>query len=106
MDYEPETLEAIAARRIRYAFDKLHNAQGVYFLFDDDGELQYIGMSQSIRGRVEQHRFPNRPSLWPAPWFSHASWCVLDEYPRFRVQEIELDYIHAFKPVRNIKYTR
>ena len=94
--------EVIAAAR--RSWDDPEHESGVYFLFLD-AALQYVGQAISISTRLDQHRYPDWPSLVPATWFNQVSTVeVLDEYPVLNA--VECYYIHKLRPPRNIKYPR
>ena len=69
---------------------------GVYFMFDDDSRLIYIGQSLGISLRLAQHHWAGRRCA--------GFGAVSVPWPLFR--SIETAYIHALEPPLNRKYLR
>lgn len=67
---------------------------GVYFLYDRDGDLLYVGMSVAIQNRIVAHC-----RQWLIP-FTHVSWILVHEYV---MERLEASYIHNLLPPYNVK---
>lgn len=76
-------------RRFRYTPRTESYGGGVYFLFDDE-ELVYIGRSQDIAKRLDQHQHSKK--------FDHYSFIECDGDER---DELEADLIRLHKPKYN-----
>jgi hypothetical protein len=77
-----------------------HHASGIYFLWDVNGSLLYVGRSGSIGVRIFQHRCE---SMAPAFAFSYFP---VEGYKRRQLylDKIESAYIHALTPAFNTQY--
>lgn len=74
---------------------------GVYFLITD-GEIDYVGKSNQINIRIENHwRTRRREARDGRPKFK-ISWVV--GMPELFVEDIENYYIYWLRPTRNNKY--
>lgn len=64
---------------------------GVYLLFSADGDLVYVGQSEYVGQRIQQHRASGRK-------FATFAWV---EVPSGLLQAVEAAYIHALRPTQN-----
>lgn len=89
-------LSALADRRIPSS--QVNSGEcGVYFLFDAEGGLQYIGRSVCIANRIISHR---RARQLP---FTHVAWVAV---PKLLVEGVESDYIAKHQPPWNTRGIR
>jgi excinuclease UvrABC nuclease subunit len=71
----------------------------IYFLYNDAGEVIYIGVSHKLSFRRYGHE---RYSPW---WPEVASWRLVGPFPHRDAYLVERDFIRAHEPRYNIRHT-
>ncbi|HDR4623458.1 TPA: GIY-YIG nuclease family protein [Bacillus cereus] len=79
-------------------FSKAFPFQGVYFFFDSDLNLIYIGGSKLMRYRIRDHLCSNTNTKWIRNQFAFAGFIKCQDNEVF---EIESQLIKAIKPIGN-----
>ena len=71
----------------------------MYFLFDEEDALQYIGITSDLRRRLHAHRIGKGISNHP---HSYAIWIDMREmYLGRRITQVESEMIQLFEPPQN-----
>lgn len=65
---------------------RLPHISGIYFLYQDNGMLVYIGKASSLRKRVPQHN-----------WQKQFSYMVYEPCHRLRLDDLEKQYLQLYE---------
>jgi excisionase family DNA binding protein len=69
----------------------------VYRAYGDDGRLLYVGMSDNVENRLQQHRVNN------AAWFDHLANVTVEQHPdRISAEAAERNAIRSERPLYNV----
>jgi excinuclease UvrABC nuclease subunit len=96
----PERDLSLVFGEIKKYYDDLLNRKGIYFLYNYDGELLYVGKSVNLYSRISQHIAGHgRSSLFNRDIYRVDIYFVEDDFSR----EIYETYaIHRFSPLYNV----
>lgn len=72
--------------------NNISGQRGIYFIFDKEDNLIYIGQSNHISIRIEQH---SKTSMWFKPYARKISFIEIEEE---NLKNIEMEYILKYNP--------
>lgn len=77
-----------------------HSAPGIYFLWDINSSLLYVGQSAQVGGRIWQHIDGASMPIYAFSYFEVAG----HRRRHLFLNDVESAYIHALQPAFNLQY--